>query len=1129
MTRALLKVSGPPGSGKSALLTREALRAIDEDGLTPQSVCLLALAPAQQATLETLLARAAQGRSNDNWRQIRIWTMARFCQSLLRRFHAACGEQGAFTGIVSPVEARWRFYSLSCAMAERELTPLSRWRAPLRQPSLATDMSRLAIALDALPLPLEAREGWFHALCETPDAAETASPFKAIATLLARDVASRARRGRLTFHESLMACERLLKENDDARNFLAQDTRLLLIDEAQELGPLHVGLLQALPEETRLALAGVDGLCLRETQGAQPQLFEDPRRFWSQSDLAITLAPAPHEMTCWRDNAALIHWADAWLTQGGAVQSGILAQGVSFDPQALRDAARFGCFADADSEAQAIAQALRRERRQTATPWSQMMIVLRSAHRDDPLFITLTAALAESGIPFQSPHASAPETADATESKPSQEEAGGVTAQRALYWGLKTLESCARWQALDEEATADQAALRRAHMGDLLAHARAWHNATVNDDGALESDIAQCLGEWEALAQERSPQASWDAIRAKQADGALPPPFQRLLDAGQRYENSPRDLLALCWTLACAGSHAPVSPHRANAAAWGGFFSALQTWRRDAQGEAACADRDPLRDVDVWFADLWPVDEGRPATPRDAVWLLTPLQAQGREATVVFTPFLTQGAFPQSAQTWPVLGESGRERFAEGWRVVCAGEMPPAAFDPPAQRRVRALSEEARWLALALTRARRQAYVSTHLATQNRQGVSESTSPSEFWTSLTTTYALLSESPLEKLQAGSGDGWFPAAAIDPLPAPEPSGPTRHYTGRSPWAHLSRQPDALLFAPEETLTLSASGVKNYQTCPRQFFYGRLMSLGGASTPQAALGTVMHEVMAVFNRQGAPYTADHLQGLARDLFQSADAANGEAPDRAQPSLWSESTRRAIARLTPIQREDAYTELTGAICDLQRQGYFESPPRRTLVEQRFSFVLPQAGRCQITGQIDALRQKLDGRWDLIDYKWGRSLFPQPKADNRLKQLLASFQPPPADANPTGKPPAARDYQIPLYALALRESDTLRRLLSPEDGAPQWGDAGLQMLRSPVQGGNGSVAVSTPLETLGPLLDEVARDIRQRVSDPVLSSAHLPATPGACCARCGFQEICDASAPTIEDDNAEGGPDDD
>lgn len=50
----------------------------------------------------------------------------------------------------------------------------------------------------------------------------------------------------------------------------------------------------------------------------------------------------------------------------------------------------------------------------------------------------------------------------------------------------------------------------------------------------------------------------------------------------------------------------------------------------------------------------------------------------------------------------------------------------------------------------------------------------------------------------------------------------------------------------------------------------------MSLGGASTPQAALGTVMHEVMAVFNRQGAPYTADHLQGLARDLFQSADAA-------------------------------------------------------------------------------------------------------------------------------------------------------------------------------------------------------------------------------------------------------------
>lgn len=149
--------------------------------------------------------------------------------------------------------------------------------------------------------------------------------------------------------------------------------------------------------------------------------------------------------------------------------------------------------------------------------------------------------------------------------------------------------------------------------------------------------------------------------------------------------------------------------------------------------------------------------------------------------------------------------------------------MPPAAFDPPAQRRVR-LSEEARWLALALTRARRQAYVSTHLATQNRQGVSESTSPSEFWTSLTTTYALLSESPLEKLQAGSGDGWFPAAAIDPLPAPEPSGPTRHYTGRSPWAHLSRQPDALLFAPEETLTLSASGSRIIRPVPDSFSMG-----------------------------------------------------------------------------------------------------------------------------------------------------------------------------------------------------------------------------------------------------------------------------------------------------------------
>lgn len=1152
MHAPLLTISGPPGCGKSTALVREALRAIDEDGLAPQSIYLLAIAPAQKTTLRAMLQRESAHRRDEAWRQVSVWTMAQFCQAI--GHHAArqrtdAAASGLLRGILPPQEARWRLYAQAHAMAAQLALPGQAWlRAPLRQPAMAKALQRLQQALDGLPISMEARAEWLRAIRDDalqgpeklPEILD--DPFVPLCTLLASDYQQRAAEGRLTFHEWLLACERWLREDAPTREAVARQMRLLLIDEAQELGPLHWALLRALPDSTRLALAGTSGLCLRQSQGAWPQAFADPCLALGAST-PLTRMPPPGETLCWRDNTALLHWADTWLAQVDDTHRPLAPEwAVNHDEtaHALSQAVCFGVFASVEREAQAVAEVIATRHRASGTPWGETMIVLRRRHDDDPLCAALRAALAERGIPCTPGPSSAPEAI-----RP---------LQRALYHALKGLESWQRMQTLAEEPPADRPALGRDAMAALVGHWRAWAESLAPDpaaSGSIEasdSTLAETLSRYDTLAHTQSPQAAFEALLADAAHHALPPPVQALWTAAEAYQRVP-DLAALCWAIVWQTPHAPVLETVEGATALAGFLRALAKGWPVQEGPEAPETRDPLRDVDMWFADAWPTgesperagDEGEePAASAvhvvspdhavpDAVRLLTPFEAQGAEALWVMIPGLTQGVFPASVPDEPVLGEAGRARLAAAWPALspqaastCGIPAPPPWVLAPAPLQREALQgEEARLLALALTRARRQVTLSTHRNAPDPQGERAPVSPSPFWQSLGETYARLcgEANPLATTQHGSPEGWLKAPQADAVTGHPPVS-ERAPVARSRWAALPRQDDTPLFAPEESLSLSASGIQNYRTCPRQFFYQRLLGLHPPSAPQAALGSLIHDLMAQFNRQwpAQPYTAERLEAMARALFSSAmpeptpeDAARGSAMG------WSDTTRQTLARLTPVEQQDALSRVLASIADLARHGYFDTPPRRVLAEEGFVFALPGVPRCEIRGTIDALRQNPDGQWDLLDYKCGRSLYPQKGAANREKAFWSALQPKnpdpiadPAD-NPSGN--TARDYQIPLYALAIAHSAALRQRLTPDgEAAPVLGQAGLQMIRPAHAQGNGSVAVTVPFEQLSPLLPGVVREIETDVALPILASTHLAVMPGAACESCAFAAICDA-----------------
>ncbi|MGI8777208.1 MAG: PD-(D/E)XK nuclease family protein [Acidimicrobiales bacterium] len=199
------------------------------------------------------------------------------------------------------------------------------------------------------------------------------------------------------------------------------------------------------------------------------------------------------------------------------------------------------------------------------------------------------------------------------------------------------------------------------------------------------------------------------------------------------------------------------------------------------------------------------------------------------------------------------------------------------------------------------------------------------------------------------------EGWPTAAVRLPL-APGPAPVTRIPTA-----------SATPVFPDGHLRLSASQLSTYDDCPLRYAYEYGLGVRGEAGVQAALGTLVHEVLATFNDPdtdaGVPHTREGLFNLAEQRWHDDIA-------RYRPQV-EEARRDYFAML------DRWWEAEG--------GDERLAPDVLAVERHFEV---EAGGHVLTGYIDRIDRAADGEGiRIVDYKTG-------KAEPRLDAVADDIQ---------------------------------------------------------------------------------------------------------------------------------------
>lgn len=995
---AVLKISGPPGSGKTRELAREAVRLHVEEGLPAASIRILALTGLNAARLKRYLYQEAE-LAGIPVPAIRIQQWEGFCRELF-------GPALSHPELLSNSEAAFLLYGLIKA----GLSPSHPLYYAAQSPALAREAYELFRRLLLEPdkaarftaLPAEGRvaelQGFFSQFRQKVKAANL-----------------------LTFPELLHRGAMLAEENAA----LGQGVSALLVDEANELSGLHYRLLQALAPATRLVLVGSDHLSIRAYRGALPE------RFIKLGDSFHRIVHLPRQ-ACMRGNESILELLNRWKTLD-------LTLWESRQPEGLDSQMMFGRFADPVAEANALADwVLNLRKQQPDLTFSDFVILLRSAQYRTVLLDVLT----ERGIPF-----SANGFSDSLRQ-----------CSQALHDGLRFCEAldALAWDGV--RTTASLFTIERQRWIEvanhhlqrlLLSDCPAWskHEALLRARTILENPedlLITALRQTESLPAETQERISTllRLVRSFQQNRNAAQLLQALVDWCGLSDSSLRDRIQVLLE---------------------------QVRQLEKQHSALHQTALPLADLLMIYETLW--QEGSQADP-NAVRILSAHQAQGEEWAYVAVPFMTVSEWPQSRTRLALLSPELLQSLGL------------SALSPQADNS----RDEAMLLATALCRATKQVVITTHLAEEDVTIL-----PSPFFEELMETAG-------GELSDQYGLGWL-YAPESPILA---EAPLNNYEGNGLWATLSVGAEGRLFDETDELVLSATSVNTYMKCPRLFYYRHLLNLPQESSDAALIGSLIHRVLEIFNRQFGkqPYTSERLQELAAMLF---DAARHE---EAIENGFKPRDLENLRTLSPIRRVILQCQLVESIDDLARKGYFRDYADAQRIEAEKSIghcSIPGLDGCVLTGKIDALIQHADGLWDVLDYKTtqGRWAGKPESCERNLQNILLPlpdeeglshdrrfFQ---SDSRP-------RDYQLPLYYLALKDDYPIRSV-ALQLVRPRFPDAPEQ----------GAIRIGIEEAVFSEAIEQVVSDLKRFIVDPIRESRAFAMNPDRHCLSCSYQGICD------------------
>ncbi len=351
---------------------------------------------------------------------------------------------------------------------------------------------------------------------------------------------------------------------------------------------------------------------------------------------------------------------------------------------------------------------------------------------------------------------------------------------------------------------------------------------------------------------------------------------------------------------------------------------------------------------------------------RDVVQVLTVHAAKGTEFPVAFVPFLSSARFPPNYRPSKVVSLP-----PESWRPWQGeqGLTPKGAY----------LEEERRLLYVALTRAKQRLFLLTTpqrrspFITKLPAGLMEEIALTEPESDQPERVERLRSELKQRLSRELARGAYEQAhqLVDAIRLVE-----QHEAGLSPdfGSHplgdeLQRRllPDAAEPAASASrpapLTLSASAIGSYETCPLLYRFARVDHIPGREErPQLTFGRIIHAVLEAFHRP------DH------------DEPRPEITDLLEQNWQSEG-------FTYHQEEAQYREDARKLLAAYQERLAGKEPPVLAVEHRFTFDLDEVA---ITGRIDRIDLDDSGRTTLIDYKTSRRKLTEKEARREPQMAL-------------------------------------------------------------------------------------------------------------------------------------------